>query len=95
MSAKSNDLEKNSSTYLDTYAWIFYKLERYEEAKIKMAKALEYGGSKSGVILEHMGDILYQLNEIEEAVEYWNKAKEVGDASEFIDQKLKERKLYE
>lgn len=95
MSAKSNKLSPNQATYLDTYAWIFYKLKRYDEAKTWMEKALNNGGDNSGVILEHMGDILYQLNEEEKAVDYWKKAKEVGETSEFIDKKIGDRKLYE
>ena len=31
--------------------------------------------SKSPVILEHYGDVLYQLDQKKEALEYWRKAK--------------------
>lgn len=95
MSAKCNKLEPNQSTYLDTYAWILYKLERYEDAKIWMEKALQFGGNESGVILEHMGDIYFRVNNIDEAVNYWKKAKAAGDASELIDKKISDKKLYE
>lgn len=95
MSAKCNNLDPNQSTYLDTYAWIFYKLTRYEEARIWMEKALQYGGNENGVILEHMGDIYFRLNNIEEAVNYWQKAKTAGEASELIDKKISDIELYE
>lgn len=95
MSGRSNKLEPNQSTYLDTYAWILYRLERYEDAKLWMQKAIDNGGKNSGVILEHMGDVLFKLGEEEEALEFWNKAKEVGDASELIDKKVRDKKLYE
>ena len=95
MSAKSNKLEPNQATYLDTYAWIFYKLERYEEAKTWMEKAIKYGGSSSGVILEHLGDIHFMLGDTDEAVKFWKKAREAGGASEFLEKKITEKKLYE
>lgn len=95
MSARCNKLEPNQSTYLDTYAWIFYKLERYEDARIWMEKALQFGGNENGVILEHMGDIYFRLNNIEEAVNFWQKAKNAGDVSDLIDKKISDRKLYE
>lgn len=95
MSKKSNNIEANSATYLDTYAWILYKLERYEEANIQIDKALKFGGSSSGVILEHKGDICFKLNQLDQAMDFWNKAKQTGETSGFIDQKLKDRKLYE
>jgi len=95
MSEKSNNKEPDQATYLDTYAWIFYKLERYEEAKMWMIKAIKYGGSKNGVILEHMGDIYYKLEDVDEAVKYWKKAKAAGETSELIDKKIGEKKLYE
>ncbi len=95
MSAKSNKLEPNQATYLDTYAWIYYKLERYEEAKTWMEKAIVYGGSGSGVILEHLGDIHFKLGDIDEAIKFWKKAREVGGASEFLEKKITEKKLYE
>jgi tetratricopeptide (TPR) repeat protein len=95
MSAKSNKIEPNQATYLDTYAWIFYKLKRYEDARIWLEKALKYGGDKSGVILEHMGDTYFQLNQADEAMIYWQKAKITGDTTELLDKKLKDKRLYE
>lgn len=95
MSKKSNDLETNQPTYLDTYAWIFYKMGRYEEAREYLQKALDHGGASSGVILEHMGDVLFKLDRQEEAMEYWKRAKEVGDTTELIDKKISDKKLYE
>ena len=41
MSRRSNELEPNNSTYLDTYAWVLYQLKRYGEAKTIMDKAVE------------------------------------------------------
>jgi len=49
----------------------------------------------SGEVLEHYGDVLFQLGESEKAIEYWIKAKNKGETSEFIDRKITEKKLFE
>ena len=95
MSGKTLKLEGKSSTYLDTYAWILYKMERYEEAREYLQKALDGGGVDSGVILEHMGDVCFKLGETEKAMEYWKQASEKEDVSDLLQKKLKEGQLYE
>ncbi|MCW8898032.1 MAG: tetratricopeptide repeat protein [Flavobacteriales bacterium] len=95
LSALCNELEPNQPNYLDTYAWILYKQGKYVQAKEWLEKAVSVGGDKSAVILEHLGDVLYQLNQPEEAMKYWNKAKESGEGSEWLDKKIAEGKLYE
>jgi len=45
--------------------------------------------------LEHYGDVLYQLGEKEAALQQWQKAKQTGKASDLIDKKIKDKKLYE
>ena len=95
MSGRTLKLEGNSATYLDTYAWILYRMGKFKEAKENLQKALDSGGSNSGVILEHMGDACYQLGEKEKAFEYWNKASKKSDVSELLEKKLKDGTLYE
>jgi tetratricopeptide (TPR) repeat protein len=95
MSLKCNELEKDNGTYQDTYAWILYELKEYEKAKEWMERALQNGGDKSAVVVEHYGDILYQLGDVEGAIIQWKNAKELGVASKFLNQKIEDRKLYE
>lgn len=95
MSAKTIKAEPKNPTYLDTYAWVLYKLERYQEAKKYMDKVFKYDKNPNGVNYEHLGDILYKLGDTKNAVKNWKKAKKLGDVSEFIDQKIKDEKLYE
>lgn len=94
MSERSNELAPGESSFQDTYGWILYKMGDYKEANKWIDKALE-NSDKSGVILEHKGDVLFQLGETEKAVEFWKRAKSTGEASELIDQKIQDRKLYE
>lgn len=95
MAKRATELKPNSSSNQDTYGWVLYKLGYYEEAKVWTLKAMDNGADNSAVILEHYGDILWQLGETEEAVSWWIKAKETGKGSDFLDQKVEEKKLYE
>lgn len=95
MSAYSNKLEPNNSSFLDTYAWILFQLEDYTGAKEWQEKAIKADGEKSGTVLEHYGDILFKLGKKGEAVEYWKKAKQAGTDSETINRKISEEKYVE
>ena len=96
MSARSNQLVANQSSYQDTYAWIMYQLKKYEEAKIWIEKAIVNGGGNSAEVLEHAGDIYFKLNDREKATSYWQKAKTAnGEGSPFLDQKIRDQQLYE
>ena len=95
MSAVTVEKEPKNTTYLDTYAWVLYKLGRYKEAKKWMEKVFSYDKNASGVYYEHYGDILYKFGDTKKAVQNWKKAKKLGETSEFIDQKIRDEKLYE
>ena len=95
MSAITVEKEPKNTTYLDTYAWVLYKLGRYKEAKKWMEKVFSYDKNASGVYYEHYGDILYKFGDTQKAVQNWKKAKKLGETSEFIDQKIRDEKLYE
>ncbi len=95
LSLRSNELSPGNASFEDTYGWIKYKLGDFESAEEWLEKALKSGGDSRPVVLDHYGDVLFQLGKIDEAVSNWTKAKELGLDSEFIDQKISQRKLIE
>jgi len=60
-----------------------------------MEIALNNGGDVSDVIVEHYGDILFMLNDIEGAVAQWKKSKELGNPSEILQQKIDSKSYIE
>ena len=88
MSKKCIEKEPDNSTYLDTYAWILFKLKRYDMAKKYIEKAIENSGKNSSEIVEHYGDILMILGEKEKAIMQWKKAAELGGNSEELKKKI-------
>lgn len=95
MSIKSNQISPGNSSFLDTYAWILFKQKKYKEAKEWIEEAMKASKEESGVIVEHYGDILYHLDEKEEAVLNWKKAKKLGEHSDILDKKINEKKYAE
>ena len=80
MSKRTIVKEPNNATYLDTYAWILFRLHRYDEAKTYIDRTLENDPDSASVLLEHAGDIYYYAGEKEKALEFWQKALDRFDA---------------
>ncbi|MFD1257423.1 tetratricopeptide repeat protein [Mucilaginibacter terrae] len=95
MSKHSIDLQPNTASFEDTYAWILFRLKKYADAKQWIEKALAHGKSSSATQTEHYGDIMFQLGNTEAAVQNWKKAKEYGAQSPVLDRKINEKKYIE
>ncbi len=96
MAKKSVDLKPNSSANLDTYGWVLYMKGNFSDAEFLIKSALDNGGDKDADVLEHYGDILWNLDRKDEALQYWEKAKNTGGGgSKNLDRKVKEKKLVE
>lgn len=95
MMAVCTSLNPGIASYEDTYAWVFYQSGYYEKALEWLKQAMENGGSTSATIVEHFGDVLFQLGQEKTALEQWMKAKSLGSDSKWIDQKIADKKLYE
>ena len=82
MSYKTIEEEPENITYLDTYAWILFLQERYEEARAYAEKIIQIKPEMDGVLYHHCGDIFAK----------WIKARESGVVDENLDKKIKKRK---
>jgi Tfp pilus assembly protein PilF len=93
MSRKTIEAEPDNATYLDTYGWILYLLDRAEEARPHFKHAMLYGGKDSAVILDHYAEVLYALKEYDMAFVYWNLArqKNAGDIPD-LEERIEARK---
>lgn len=65
--------DPDNPSYLDTYGWIEYKRGNYKVAKEYLLKALEKA-SDSSEVYEHLGDIYIKLEDIDKALQFWEKA---------------------
>ena len=88
---KAVELAPDNGAIADSYAWVFFKLKRYEEAKKEILRAIElFGDDIDATILDHAGDIFHALGDRAAARDYWEKAMKLdGD----VDYDAIERKL--
>lgn len=94
MSKKTLDIDPKNASYLDTYGWILYQEKKYTEAKVYLEKALEQQ-PQNGVLNEHLGDVYFQLHQMESALTYWKAARDHGNTSERLNQKINTGKVIE
>lgn len=94
MSKKSNLLVDGNSAFIDTYAWIMYKMKNYKEALDWMEQAMLITDSQNRPeLLTHYGDILYKLGEEDKAIEQWRKAIDKGGDKDTLETKIKSKKI--
>jgi tetratricopeptide (TPR) repeat protein len=90
LSRKTVEKFPENATYLDTYAWILFKLQRYEDAKFYMDKVIEKQKDNPELTF-HYGWILCKLGNIDAAVKYFELSRSTGyENIEEIEQALKE-----
>ena len=92
MSYQLVKLFPENQSYLDTRAWVLYAQEKYKEARKVIEKVIQ-GEQVSPTHLEHYGDILFQLGDVDQAVKQWQKAKQTGGDNIALDKKINNRKL--
>ena len=95
MAAKSVKLDPTNPANMDTYGWVLYKLGKYSEAAEWVEKAVAATSSADSDLLEHLGDIYFKMGDTDKAVIQWQKALTKGKGTEFLERKIKEKKLYE
>jgi len=91
MSYKTIKAEPENATFLDTYAWILFKQERYAEAKIYIDQTLQYDPQASAILLEHAGDIYAKCGDIEKALDFWQQS--LAKASDDSEVKAEHKEL--
>ena len=95
LSSRLTDKFGENATYLDTHAWVLYTMKEYQKSREFLERAINQSKGVSGTIIEHYGDVLYQLGEKEKALEQWKKARQMGENSKSIDKKIQSGQLIE
>ncbi|WP_020675647.1 tetratricopeptide repeat protein [Geopsychrobacter electrodiphilus] len=83
-------LEQKKSSYIyDTLGWIYYRMERYTDARENLDKAVALD-SRDPLILEHLGDILVAQKLWAEAEKTYRKVLELNKTSASVERKLQQ-----
>ena len=92
MSFKTIKAEPKNPTYLDTYAWILFMQQRYEEARIYIDQAIENDSTGNSVVTEHAGDIHFMTGDTEGALRLWQEALAQDPTNKILARKIKRKK---
>lgn len=92
MSLRTLQERPDDAVYVDTYAWILFRLGRYEEAKMYADRLLANSDELSAVEYHHCGDIYAMCGDVERAVGFWTMAYDRGDDSKLLKRKIKKKK---
>jgi tetratricopeptide (TPR) repeat protein len=74
MSKQTIKNEPQNSTYLDTYAWILFKMNNLSGAKKYILRAISYNGDKNSEILLHAGEIFLKAGIFDKALIFYKMA---------------------
>ena len=88
---KAVELAPDNGAIADSYAWVLFRLKRYEDAKKEILRAIELlGDDIDATNIDHAGDIFFALGDSEAARKYWEQALDLtGDVDfEAIERKL-------
>ncbi len=78
MIQKALEQAPENTAYLDSMGWVLYKRGKFKEALETMKKAVERmtveRGEPDSTILEHIGDVYFQLQQADKAEDSWQQA---------------------
>lgn len=87
-SKKATRNNPDNATFLDTYAWVLFKMGLYEKAEEYILTALEKGGKNDPEVNEHAGDIQVALESFEIAKSYYKNAILLGGDKGKLEDKI-------
>ena len=87
-STRANELKPEEGNFMDTQAYVLYKLGRHDEALEWILRAQDHGMAGDPVALEHEGDIRWALGDKEAARDAWRRALEAGGDDAVLNPKL-------
>ena len=77
MIEKAVKQEPDNAAFLDSMAWVLFKLKQPGEALDWQLKAVKFAEKPDSVLYDHLGDIYAALTRMKEAREAWEKALEL------------------
>ncbi len=70
MIQKAVDMDPHNAAFLDSLGWVYYRLNRLEEAEDYLRRSLERG-SRDATVHDHLGDVLVSRGNLKDAIAQW------------------------
>jgi Tfp pilus assembly protein PilF len=85
--------DPRNGAFLDSYAWVFYQMGRYDSAQVYVQKATELIFDDP-VLFHHLGDILAKRNDLAGALAAYYRSLEFNtDEQELVRRKIVELEI--
>lgn len=84
---KALKAEPNNAAYLDSMAWVFFKLNQPKVALDYEQKAIHFSEQEDAEVYDHLGDIYAALGQKDKARDAWKKSVSL-EANETVQKKL-------
>jgi len=78
--SRAVELDPGNGAYLDSLGWVYYRMDKQEEAEIHLRRALERV-PRDPTVNDHLGDVLAKRGKLKEAVRQWEIAIKEWQAS--------------
>jgi len=78
--SRAVELDPGNGAYLDSLGWVYYRMDKPEEAEIHLRRALERV-PRDPTVNDHLGDVLAKRGKLKEAVTQWEIAIKEWQAS--------------
>jgi tetratricopeptide (TPR) repeat protein len=68
--SKALDLDPDNGAYQDSLGWVYYRLNKLDQAADELRLAVDKVG-KDPTVHDHLGDVLFKQGKIREAIQQW------------------------
>ncbi|OGX09659.1 MAG: hypothetical protein A2Y06_04445 [Omnitrophica WOR_2 bacterium GWA2_37_7] len=80
------EISPNNGAYFDTLGWIYFKKGDYQRSLDSLIKADSV--MEDPVIYDHIGDVYFVMNNVDEALKYWKLSLDLLPGQEKVSQKI-------
>ena len=94
LAIQSVNAAPNQAQFKDTYGWVLFQQGAYANALIELKDAYELDNNDN-MIVDHLGDAHFKNGNVEEALKWWKKAKEMSSKNQNLDKKIQDKKFYD
>jgi len=65
------DLEPANYAFLDSLGWVYFRLNKLDEAERQLSRSLQLSAEKDPTIHDHMGDVYFKQGKLKLAISQW------------------------
>ena len=74
MIKRALEIDPNNGAYLDSMGWVYFREAKYNDALDYLLRAAKSISRPDSTVFVHIGDTYSKLNNVAQALEYWQKA---------------------